>query len=114
MSDAIEREDIDAYASHIHPDFTAFGEGDVYLAEGKDMESRSISDWLDRADGVHTERHQPRGEVRGDAAWITYYWSDSGYLTDGSRFTSRGKSTTIFVREDGRWLCVHGYYTEVG
>ena len=113
MWDAIEREDIEAYASYIHPEFTAFGEGDVYLAVGRDLEIRSIADWLMRVDGVHTEMHQPSVTVRGDVAWITYYWSDSGYRTDGTRFTSRGKSTRIFVRENGRWLCVHGHHTEV-
>lgn len=113
MWDAIEREDIEAYASYIHPDFTVFGEGDVYLAEGKELELRSTEDWLSRVERVHTEMHQPRVTVRGDVAWITYYWTDSGYRADGTRFTTRGKSTRIFVREDGRWLCIHGHYTEV-
>ena len=26
-------------------------------------------------------------------------------------FTQFGKSTRIFVRENGRWLCIHGHYT---
>jgi ketosteroid isomerase-like protein len=43
-------------------------------------------------------------------AWITYYWTDGGLL-DGKPFSSRGKSTRIFVKEGGRWLCIHGHYT---
>ena len=31
----------------------------------------------------------------------------------GERGTSRGKSTRIFVKENGRWLCIHGHYTLV-
>ena len=112
MWDAIEREDLDAYASFLHPDFTAFGESDTYLASGKDLELRSYADYLRRVDGVHTEMHQPEVTVRGDVAWITYYWTDAGFA-NGERFTSRGKSTRIFVREDGRWLCIHGHYTAV-
>lgn len=109
---AIEAGDADAYAAYIHPDFTTFGENDVYLAEGKELEVRSIADYVRRASSVHTEMHQPRVTIRGDVAWITYYWTDSGYA-GGGRFTSRGKSTRIFVREEGRWLCVHGHYTAV-
>jgi ketosteroid isomerase-like protein len=109
---AIEAGDADAYASYVHPDFTQFGENDVYLAEGKDLEVRSIADYVRRASNVHTEMHQPRVTIRGDVAWITYYWTDSGY-SGGERFASRGKSTRIFVREDGRWLCIHGHYTAV-
>ena len=31
--------------------------------------------------------------------------------TDGEAFSSRGKSTRIFVKEKGRWLYIHGHYT---
>ena len=108
---AIEEEDLERYAGHLHPDFTSFGETDLYLNEGKDYELRAYADYLQRVDGVHTEMHQPQVTVRGDVAWITYYWTDAGTRTGGARFTSRGKSTRIFVREDGRWLCIHGHYT---
>lgn len=112
MWDAIEQGDVDRYATYLHPDFTAFGENDTYLAEGKEAEVRSYRAYLQRATGVHTDMHQPVINVRGDTAWITYYWTDSGLL-DGKRFTSRGKSTRLFVRDGGRWLCIHGHYTAV-
>ena len=109
---ALEEGDIDQYAKYVHPDYTLFGEGDVYLAEGKALELRSMTDWVGRARGVHTEMHQASVTVRGDTAWMTYYWTDAGY-TDQGRFTSRGKSTRIFVRENGVWLCIHGHFTAV-
>ena len=109
---ALEEGDIDEYARHVHPDYTVFGESDVYLAEGKELELRGMADWVARAKNVHTEMHQERITVRGDTAWITYYWTDSGSVK-GERFTSRGKSTRIFVREHGRWLCIHGHFTAV-
>ena len=112
MWDAIEKGDLDRYASHIHPEFTTFGENDVYLASGKDLEVRGIDEYLKRAKNVHTEMHQPSVKVVGDVAWITYYWTDSGEI-EGKRFSSRGKSTRIFVREGDRWLCIHGHYTAV-
>lgn len=111
---AIEEEDLERYARHLHPDFTSFGETDLYLNEGKEYELRAYADYLRRVDGVHTEMHQPAVTVRGDVAWITYYWTDAGIRTGGERFTSRGKSTRIFVREGGRWLCIHGHYTLAG
>jgi ketosteroid isomerase-like protein len=111
MWDALEKGDLDRYASHLHPDFTAFGETDPYLNEGKAYELRSVADWIRRVPGVHTEMHQPRVTVRGDTAWITYYWTDAGTGRDGVRQTSAGKSTRIFVKENGRWSCIHGHYT---
>jgi ketosteroid isomerase-like protein len=112
MWDAIEKGDLERYASYVHPDFTSFGENDVYLAEGKDLDVRNYGDFLKRADGVRTQMHQPKVTVKGEVAWITYYWTDSGVL-DGKRFSSRGKSTRIFVKESGKWLCIHGHYTAV-
>ncbi len=112
MWDAIEKGDVDRYATYVHPGFTSFGENDTYLTEGKDAEVRNYRAYLQRATGVHTDMHQPVVTVRGDTAWITYYWTDAGTL-DGKRFTSRGKSTRVFVREGGRWLCIHGHYTAV-
>lgn len=112
MWDAIEKGDVDRYATYVHPDFTSFGENDTYLTEGKAAEVRNYRAYLQRATGVHTDMHQPVITVRGDTAWITYYWTDAG-TSEGKRFTSRGKSTRIFVREGGRWLCIHGHYTAV-
>ncbi len=109
---ALEQGDVGTYATYVHPDYTLFGESDVYLAEGKALEVRAMKDWVGRAKNVQTEMHDPAVTVRGDTAWITYYWTDAGY-TDAGRYTSRGKSTRIFVREKGRWLCIHGHFTEV-
>ena len=112
MWEAIERGDAEAYAQYVHPDFSQFGENDVYLTQGKDLEVESIRDYVERATDVHTEMHHPIVTVRGDVAWIVYYWTDSGVI-GGDRFTSRGKSTRIFVKEKGRWLSIHGHYTAV-
>lgn len=109
---AIEDGDVEEYATYLHPDFTAFGEYDTYLAKGKELEVAAYADYLKRASGVHTDMHHPEVTVKGDVAWITYYWTDHG-MSGGERFSSRGKSTRIFVKEDGKWLCIHGHYTAV-
>lgn len=115
---AVEAGDVDGYMAYIHPDYTLFGEGDIYLQSGKALERASYTDYLGRVKNVRTFMHQPRVNMRGDTAWITYYWSDSGTYTSGAkageRFTSQGKSTRIFVRENDIWLCIHGHFTDVG
>lgn len=110
MWDALEHADLGRYASFIHPDFTSFGEEDTYLNSGKDYELRTYAAYLKRAKNLHTDMHQPEVTVRGDVAWITYYWTESADV-DGKHVSSRGKSTRIFVKENGKWLCIHGHYT---
>lgn len=110
MWKAIEDEDINEYAKHVHLDFTQFGEYDAVLREGKDAEVKGIKGWLDESDTIHTEMIDPKVTINGNTAWLTYYWSDNG-TTNGKPFSSKGKSTRIFVKENGKWLCIHGHYT---
>ncbi len=110
MWDAIEKGDIERYASYIHKDFTQFGENDSILRSGKTAEIKGIKDWIENSSPIHTEMHEPKVTINGNTAWITYYWSDSG-TTNGKPFATRGKSTRIFVKENGKWLCIHGHYT---
>lgn len=110
MWDAVENGDIDRYAKYVHPDFTQFGEYDSALRIGKEAEVEGMRGSMQRATEVHTEMIDPRVTVKGDVAWVVYYWSDSG-LSKGERFATHGKSTRIFVKENGSWLCIHGHYT---
>ncbi len=110
MWDAIEKEDIDRYASYVHPDFTQFGETDPILKIGKETEVNGIKEWVKNSSEIHTEMIDPMITINGNTAWIVYYWSDHG-LTNGEAFASKGKSTRIFIKENGNWLCIHGHYT---
>ena len=110
MWKAIEEEDIELYASYIHPDFTQFGESDPKLKVGKDAEINATYEWIKNSSNIHTEMEEPIVTIKDSVAWIVYYWKDRG-TTNGEEFSSRGKSTRIFVKENGKWLCIHGHYT---
>jgi len=110
MWDAIEKGDIDKYASYIHPDFTQWGETAKTLRVGKAAEVKGIKDWIEEPTKVRTVMKEPKVTVRGDTAWITYFWEDEG-TSKGNPFATKGKSTRIFVKENGKWLCIHGHYT---
>ena len=112
---AVERGDVEGYLAYVHPNYTLFGENDIYLQSGKNLERASYEDYLGRYKNIRTFMHQPQFHVRGDTAWVTYYWSDSGFAREsGERFTTQGKSTRVFVKENGKWLCIHGHFTSVG
>jgi len=110
MWDAIERKDIDGYAAHLHPDFTSFGENDMFLSEGKDLEVRNAVNWTSKIKFIHTDMHNAQVTVKENVAWITYYWTDYGEES-GKTFSSKGKSTRIFVNENDKWLCIHAHFT---
>lgn len=110
MWDAVEKEDIERYAKYIHQDYTWFGENAKEIAKGKDNEVASIKGWIDSADNIKTIMKDPDVTIKGNIAWITYIWNDEG-TENGKKFTSKGKSTRIFIKENNKWLCIHSHYT---
>ena len=72
----------------------------VFSALGVDSTHRWSS-------GITTRAHASNS---ADVAWITYCGTDDGHV-EGKRVSNKGTSTRIFVREDGKWLCIHGYHT---
>jgi ketosteroid isomerase-like protein len=110
--DAIEEGDLERYASFLHPDYTVFSASGVYLTAGKELAMRNVTDFLRRAKNARTEMHQPQVTVRGKVAWIVYHWTERAEV-DGKRVSRQGKSTRIYVKEGGRWLCVHAHFTTV-
>ena len=110
MWDAIEKGDIDRYASYVHPEFTQFGENDSILRKGKEAEIKGIANWIEDSSPIQTKMLDPQVTINENTAWITYYWSDSG-STNGIPFATKGKSTRIFVKGNDKWLCIHGHYT---
>ena len=110
MWKAIEEEDINEYAKYVHPNFTQFGEYEAVLREGKKADVDGIKNWIKQSDNIHTDMIDPKVTINGNTAWLTYYWSDNG-TTNGEPFATKGKSTRIFVKENNKWLCIHGHYT---
>jgi ketosteroid isomerase-like protein len=110
--DAIEKGDLERYASFLHPDYTVFSASGVYLTAGKELAMRNVADFLRRAKNARTEMHQPQVTVRGKVAWIVYHWTERAEV-DGKRVSRQGKSTRIYVKEGGRWLCTHAHFTAV-
>ena len=95
MWQAIEEGDLDRYASFVHPDFTSFGENDVYLASGKEYEIRSYGEYLQRARNVHTDMHQPEVTVR-----VLTYFLTSFMITSWGVLRAGGQTTDTYDRED--------------
>ena len=91
MWKAIEEEDIELYASYIHPDFTQFGESDPKLKLGKKKEVNGTYEWIRNSSNIHTEMEEPLVTIKDSVAWIVYYWKDRG-TTNGEEFSSQGKS----------------------
>lgn len=100
MWDAIEKENIELYASYIHPDFTQFGESDPKLRIGGETEVKATNEWIKNSSNIHTEMEEPIVVVKDSVAWIIYYWKDSG-TTNGEPFSSRRNQHESLLKKKG-------------
>lgn len=112
MWDAIEKGDLDRYATFIHPKFSAFHETATKITRGKDKEIAGIKRWMGMATDIKTQMHDADVTVVGDMAVLSYIWTDTS-IENGKPSATTGKSTRVFKRENGKWLCIHAHYTYI-
>ncbi|MEJ2237504.1 MAG: DUF4440 domain-containing protein [Gemmatimonadales bacterium] len=83
--------------------------------DGKDVNMRiseAFSD--DPAHTVAAEMANPRVQVYGDVAILSYNYIGLVREADGDVETSLAKSTRVYARIDGAWQLVHANFAPVG
>ena len=56
---------------------------------------------------------QPRDQIYGDAAVVTYHYIETGEAEGGKLYAYEGKQTDVFVKKQGRWTLVHFHSSRV-
>jgi ketosteroid isomerase-like protein len=62
---------------------------------------------------VSAEMMNPKVQVYGDVAILTYSYAGVNQAKDGKTETSAGKSTRVYVKEGGQWKLVHAHFSAV-
>ena len=96
---------------NIADDCTQFtGEAATRL-EGKALLTR-ISEVAtkDPGTGLSDEMLNPRVQVYGDVAILSYNYFGQAQGKDGTITPSRAKSTRVYVKQGGKWMLVHGNF----
>jgi ketosteroid isomerase-like protein len=56
---------------------------------------------------------QPRVQIYGDAAVVTYHFIETGEAEGGKLYAYEGKQTDVFVKRQGKWTLVHFHSSRV-
>lgn len=56
---------------------------------------------------------QPRVQLFGDAAVVTYHFIETGEAEGGKLYAYEGKQTDVFVKKQGKWTLVHFHSSRV-
>ena len=62
---------------------------------------------------VYGDMQNPKVQVYGDTAILTYNFAGISRLADGKTQPSIAKSTRVYHRQGGRWMMVHANFAPV-
>ncbi|MEP6982239.1 MAG: nuclear transport factor 2 family protein [Sphingomicrobium sp.] len=93
-------------------DYTEFNADYPTLLVGKDMATRMAA-IAPYAKPVFADMQNPRVQVYGDTAILTYNYAGITQGADGKPKPAIAKSTRVYVREGGKWMLVHANFAPV-
>lgn len=94
-------------------DYTEFNPEFPTLIVGKDMSTRMTA-VTPNDKAMFSDMQNPRVQVYGDTAILTYNFAGLRKAADGKVSPSLAKSTRVYVRQGGQWKLVHANFAPVG
>jgi len=91
-----------ALGDYFTDDASYFDETQAYRVRGKADILRALHDELRQVTVPSYQMLDPQVQVVGNTALVSYYFTELG-LTDGKEFSSAGRISTVFVKQDGGW-----------
>jgi ketosteroid isomerase-like protein len=62
---------------------------------------------------IGAEMMNPKVQVYGDTAILTYSYAGVTQTKDGKTQADSGKSTRVYIRQNGQWKLVHSHFSSV-
>jgi ketosteroid isomerase-like protein len=99
------------YAS-VAEDYTEFNPDFPTLIVGKNMATR-MADVTPNDKAMFSDMQNPRVQVYGNTAILTYNFAGLRRAADGKVTPSLAKSTRVYSKLDGKWKLVHANFAPV-
>ena len=99
--------------SSLADDYTEFNNDYPVRLDGKELAVRMVSVAPDVVPMV-SEMQNAKVQTYGDTAILTYNFVGMNRSADGKLKPAVGKSTRVYVRQNGRWMLVHAHFSPVG
>ena len=109
------RNDVQAAMKNVADDYTEFNPDYPTRLDGKAMNVR-LSEAFNSGSGdtVAAEMANPKVQVYGDVAILTYNYIGAAKNKDGEIESVKAKSTRVYVKQGGQWMLVHANFAPVG
>ncbi len=108
------KRDVATAMKNVADDYTEFNSDYPTRLDGKSMNVR-LSEAFNSGSGdtVAAEMANPKVQVYGDVAILTYNYIGASKNKDGEIESDKAKSTRVYVKQDGQWMLVHANFAPV-
>ena len=107
---ALRDQQMDTVETRLDENYSTLQDGQAYRIQWKNTYLSSARDWVSQNELRSFQLLDPKLEILGDTALLTYYYISSGFSNDAP-FSNSGKATSVYVRKDGEWLALHHHNT---
>ena len=95
-------------------DYTEFNSDYPVRLDGKTANAKLYeASERDGTKPVAADMMNPKVQVYGDVAILTYSYTGVIQMKDGKTKAATGKSTRVYARQNGQWKLVHAHFSSV-
>jgi ketosteroid isomerase-like protein len=112
MTAAYLSRNLEGFVQYIDPEVTAFHASNPYRIDNREVFQDAMGMFFKNASPKGLYKLQPRVQVSGDTAIVTYHFLETG--GEGPKaYSYNGKETDVFVKKQGKWMMVHFHSSRV-
>ena len=109
--DAFNKRDVAKAMEQVADEYTEFNPVAATRLDGKELNVRNAEAGnQDSAEGILAEMLNPKVQIYGDVAILSYNYLGMTKDKDGNTEPFRAKSTRVYVNKDGNWKLVHANF----
>jgi ketosteroid isomerase-like protein len=104
---------LDAFSHGADEDLSGFHASNPYRMDGRQKIQEALKTFYKYSTPTGLYKLQPRVQVYGDTAIVTYHYVETGEAEGGKLYAYDGKQTDVFIKRQGRWSLVHFHSSRV-
>jgi ketosteroid isomerase-like protein len=109
--EAYKNKQLEAFSDYYVENASSFGDDQAYRVKGRADILRELEAGMKQGEVLSYQILDPQVQVLGDAALLTYYYSETG-TRDGKSYNHAGKITVVFVKQGGKWRALHEHIAQ--
>jgi ketosteroid isomerase-like protein len=113
MTSAYMSKDMAAFFQDVDEGLSAFHASNPYRLDERKTVEDGLKTFYKYSTATGLYKVQPRVQIVGDAAVVTYHFIEVGEAEGGKLYAYEGKQTDVFVKKNGRWTLIHFHSSRV-